>query len=236
MKLAALSLVYNEEKLVEGCVKSLRPFVSQHMMVVGLKPYFGKAEPADRSFVIAAELGATCLSGIFKMDHNQRNAGLDMLEANGGYDWILCSDVDMWFEHKTVEALIERLKTVKEDAVVMKQYSYWKDTNHRLINDDFMPVVAIRPHVRFSYIGNVDCPYAKIDDLYLHHLAWCAPKDIYKKVMTYSHHQECGGATFWEPWYKQYYLGWKEGQKAIFKNARFGVEVNPLPEELRAYL
>lgn len=235
MKLAALSLVYNEEKLVPGCIRSLRPFVSQHMMVVGLKPYFGKSEPIDNSGRFAQAAGATVLEGYYSMDHHQRNAGLDMLEGNG-YDWIICSDVDMWFEHKTVEALIERLKTVKEDAVCMSQYSYWRDTDHRLVHDLFMPVVAVRPHVRFSHIGNVDCVYHSISDLMLHHLAWCAPKDIYKKVMTYSHHQECGGAAFWEPWYKQYYLGWKEGQKAIFKNARFGVEVNPLPEELKAYL
>jgi hypothetical protein len=235
MKLGALSLVYNEEKLVKGCVESLRPFVESHMMVVGLKPYFGKAEPQDRSADIAGELGCTVLSGYYKMDHDQRNAGLNLMQGCG-YDWIICSDVDMWFEHKTVEALIERLKDVKEDAVVMSQYSYWKDTDHRLVNDDFMPVVAIRPHVRFSYIGNVDCPYHKIEDLKLHHLAWCEPKDIYKKIRTYSHHEECGGMGFWIPWYNQYYLNWKEGQKAMFKGKRFDVERQPLPEELKAYL
>lgn len=235
MKLAALSLVYNEEKLVPGCIRSLRPFVKQHIMVVGLKPYFGKSEPIDNSGKISQAEGATVLEGYYSMDHHQRNAGLDLLEPMG-YDWIICTDVDMWFEHKTVEALIERLADVKEDAVIMSQYSYWRDTDHRLVKDTFMPVVAVRPHVRFVHIGNVGIDCHKINDLFCHHLAWCAPKDIHKKVMTYSHHQELGGPAFWEPWYKQCYLGWKEGQQAIFKGARFDVEVNPLPEELRAYL
>lgn len=233
MKIAALSLVYNEEALVKGCIRSLKPFVEpgSHVMVVGLKPYYGKAEEADRSFDIAAEEGAHVMSGIYKLDHQQRNDGLNFLD-DGTFDWVLCSDVDMWFEHDTVDALIRRLKDVKEDAVVMAQDSYWKDTNHRLIGDKFMPVVAVRPHVRFSYIGNVDCPYHKISDLKLHHLAWCAPKDIKKKVMTYSHAPEFDGNT----WYSQYYETWRPGMKAVLPTGRFDVEYNPLPDELREYL
>jgi len=233
MKLAAVSLVYNEENLVRGCIRSFKPFVDKHVMVVGTEPYYGPKEPMDRSFEIAAEEGAVVIAGKYKLDHHQRNAGLDLLADLGEFDWVLISDVDMWFEHRTVFHMIASLAGMHEDAAIMSQYSYWKDTDHRLVNDTFKPVVAVRPHVRFSHIGNVNCPYDVMgDDLKLHHLAWCAPKDIYKKVVTYPHAPEFDGAA----WHRLYYENWKGGDTAVLPTGRFKVEFNPLPTELKAYL
>lgn len=238
MKLAALSIVYNEEKLVRGCIESFKPFVEEHVMVVGQKPYFGKPEPLDGSADAARAYGAYVIErskkypdGAWPLDHQQRNDGMEYLESKG-YDWILISDVDMWFEHWQVAEMIKRLETLKEDAIIMAQDSYWHDTDHRLVGDDFCPVTAVRPHVKFSYSGNVNTVYGQIRDIKLHHLAWCAPKDIHKKVLTYTHAPEFDG----EAWYQQYYKNWRFGQKAVLPTGRFIVAYNPLPDELKAYL
>jgi len=231
MRIAALSIVYNEEKLIRGCIESFKPFVQEHVMVVGTKPYFGRPEPLDDSADASRAYGAHVIEGSYPLDHWQRNDGLDYLQDRG-YDWILISDVDMWFEHWQVENMIKQLETAKEEAMIMAQDSYWHDTNHRLVGDEFCPVVAVRPHVRFSYSGNVNTVYGKIHDLKLHHLAWCAPKDIHKKVLTYTHAPEFDG----EAWYQQYYKNWRFGQKAVLPTGRFLVEYNPLPDELKAYL
>lgn len=230
MKIGAISLVYNEEKLVKGCIRSLRPFVSRHIMAVGTKPYFGASEPLDNSAQIAEQEGAEVITGQWKLDHLQRNSALELFDDS--YDWILVSDVDMWFEHETVKKLLEILSKSKMSVACMSQYSYWKDTNHILVGDDFMPVVAVRPDIRFHHIGNVKAPYYPITELKLHHLAWCEPKDIYKKVITYPHAPEFEG----EKWYKQYYTKWQEGQKAVLPNKRFDVKYQPLPAELKEYL
>lgn len=228
MKFAACSLVYNEEQLVRGCIESLRPFVDQHVMVVGEKPFFGKAQEPDRSAEIAEELGADVIKGTWELDHHQRNAGLSILQD---YDWIITTDVDMWMTHDSVERIIDRLEKETNDAAIISQYSYWRDIDHILEDDDFKPVIAVRPNTFFTYIGNVGCPVGVIDDIKIHHLAWCAPKDIYKKVTTYPHAPEFDG----EKWYKDHYLGY-EGGSAKLPNRPYNVASHPLPLELRRYI
>ena len=103
MRVGAVSLVYNEEKLVKGCIRSYKPFVDRHIIAVGTKPYFGAPEPLDNSAKIASDEGAEVLMGQWKLDHQQRNAALELFDDS--YDWILISDVDMWFEHNVVRNL-----------------------------------------------------------------------------------------------------------------------------------
>lgn len=230
MKLAGLSLVYNEAPLVKGCIKSLEPFVDRHIIMVSEVPYFGEPEPVDETYELCIEHGAEPIMGSWPMDHDQRNAGIALLQD---YDWILVTDIDMWYEHKDLEKLISRLDSFKHDAVIMAQHGYFRDVDHVLVEDNFKPVVAIRPHVRFSYIGNVNTTYDVVDDIKLHHLAWCEPKDIYKKVTTYPHAPEFDGKS----WYFNEYINWKEGKKVKMPcGGEFNVKNQHLPEELREYL
>lgn len=231
MKLAAFSPVYNEEKLITGAIKSFKPFVDRHLVMVAQKPFYGNPEPMDRTTEIVEGFGAEAIPTYAKPEHNMRNEALEELD-NGTYDWILVNDADMWFEHDTVNALIKILRDTKEDIVCMPQWGYWKDTDHVLIGDDFCPVVAMRPNKRFVHIGNANGEYKVLDHLKVHHLAWCAPKDILKKCLTYSHAPEFDGAA----WYKQYYEPWKEGETAVLPNKRFYVGYKPLPDELKNYL
>lgn len=233
MKLAAMTIVYNEEKLIRGAIKSFEPFVDKHLVMIADKPFNGPDYPKDDTHAIAYAMGCEVEHSTLTPEHKMRNAGMMMLDT-GEYDWILVNDADMWFEYKTVKALIDIMRDSKEDILTMSQFAYWRDTDHVLVGDDFAPVVAMRPHRRFTHIGNADGVYRKIDFLKLHHLNWCEPKDILKKVKTYSHAEEYGDG---DTWYKQYYLGWKEGQKVRFpKGQSFEVAYKPLPDELKAYL
>ena len=230
MKLAGLSLVYNEKPLVKGCIESLKPFVDRHLIMVSEVPYFGEAEPVDDTYEECIKHGAEPIMGTWPMDHDQRNAGIAMLQD---YDWILVTDIDMWYEHSVLEELISRLDKMPTDAVIMAQHGYFKDVDHVLEGDNFKPVVAFRPNVRFTYIGNVNTTCSVVDDIKLHHLAWCEPKDIYKKVTTYPHAPEFDG----KKWYYNDYIGWTEGSPIRMPNGEiFNVKKQPLPEELKRYL
>jgi len=232
LKIAGLSLVYNEENLVEGCVRSLEDVVDQHVMLVSEKPYFGEKQKMDRSADIAEDLGCTVVHGEWDLDHSQRNTGIHMLYD---YDWIIATDVDMWIQRSELEKLLERLHETDADALTISQRAYWFDVDHTLVGDDFQPVIAIRPHVRFSHIGNIDHPYEKIDDIKIDHINWCKPKDILKKVKTYSHAPEFNIDV--DKWYQDCFLNWEEGQKAKMPDEKeFDVMVQPLHEELRNYL
>lgn len=230
MNLGAVTPVYNEETLITGCIKSLENFVDEHIVLVSDCPYYGEPEPSDKTAEMAEELGANVITGYWPLDHMQRNVGIKLLED---YDWIICTDVDMWMTKKDMEALIGVLETTKLDAFVIPQTSYWKDTDHVISNDDFRPVIAVRPHVRFVHIGNIGTPFGVLDNCQVHHLAWCEPKNIYKKVTTYSHAPEFNGKI----WYEAHYRNWTDNDRiAVLPNKSFEIKKQSLPDELKAYL
>jgi len=230
MKLGAITPVYNEENLINGCIKCLEPFVDNHIVLVSDKPYFGENEPPDNTAKIAEDLGANVINGYWSLDHEQRNTGISLLQD---YDWIICTDVDMWLTSRDLSNLIEVLDNTDRDSFVIPQISYWKDIEHTIVDDDFMPVIAIRPNVRFTHIGCIDRPATILNNCVVHHINWCEPKNIYKKVTTYSHSPEFDGKT----WYKEHYETWNDSMDyAVLPNKKFKIKKEGLPNELRKFL
>lgn len=229
MRIAAVTPAYNEKVLMRGCIESLRGLVDTHVVLVSERPYFGQADKDDGTADLASELGALVLKGVWEMDHHQRNTGIKLLKD---YDWIITTDVDMWMTKAQQEILRKTLKETSAEALVTPQISYWKDINHQIVDDGFMPVIAIRPHVRFVHIGNVGCPWKPLHVPVIHHLAWCEPKDIYKKVITYPHAPEFNG----HKWYEKNYKSWQESNYADLPDRRYKISKVDFPEELKAYL
>lgn len=235
MKFAGITPVYNEQALIKGCIMCLQPFVDTHIVVVSENPYFGKAEEPDKTAELAEYYGAEVIKGTWEMDHHQRNVAISLLQD---YDWIICTDVDMWMTYKDMETLIKILESAKDvNAVCIEQIAYWK--NIETVIDDpnpFCPVIAIKPHVRFSWIGNVDVSCALLKNPKVHHLCWCEPKDIYKKVTTWSHANEFDG----KEWYKKHYASWCGGNVVVpaghGKFNTYKTKNQPLPQELRRFL
>lgn len=229
MKLGAVTPAYNEENLITGCIKCLEDFVDTHIVLVSERPYYGQAEELDKTAEIAESLGAEVIKGTWSLDHHQRNTGIALLQD---CDWIICTDVDMWITKEDMQRLIKKLETTDSEAFIIAQQAYWKDIDHVLVNDDFKPVIAIRPNVKFTHIGCIDRQAEVIEDIKIHHINWCEPKNILKKVTTYSHAPEFNG----ELWYKTHYENWKDEKFAVLPNRTFEVDRQPLPDELRAYI
>ena len=230
MKLAAVTPVYNEEHLIRGCINSLKPFVDRHVVLVSEAPYFGESFPPDRTAEVSEELGADVIKGNWSLDHHQRNIGLALCSD---CDWVLTFDSDEMMEASELEKFIHCLETTNAQAIVCDPVIYWKTTDYRLHTiSGFQPIIAVRPDVRFWHIRNVTSSF-QVSDCIMHHLSWCAPKDIYKKVTTYAHAKEIDG----KKWYREHYENWKLGDKVILTNGeQFDAIYNPLPGELRNLL
>ena len=230
MRIAAFSPVYNEEALIKGCIESFRGVVDRHIILLASQPFYGTPSPVDKTKDIAESLGATVISGAWKQEHHMRNCGNILLK---NYDWILVNDADMWWRKEELNKLIELMKITETDAIVSRQTAYWYDTEHTLVDDKFMPVVAVRPRAKWWRIGCVTCPCA-VSIAVVDHLNWCKPKDILKKVLTYSHANEYTGA---KEWYENNFIGWQDGSPAVMPDGHiFDVERQRLPEELRRWL
>ena len=167
MRLAAFSIAYNEEKLIRGCINTWKPFVEKHVICVSAKPFYGEPEPADKTVEIARSMGAIVVVSDWREEHKMRNAAVSLLKD---YDYILVSDADMWMTPQGVEEMLNYIKKDKGEAYVIPQKAYWSDTEHCLVNDDFKPVIAMRPNVRFTHIGCVDASCRIVPVSICHHL------------------------------------------------------------------
>ena len=228
MKLGAITPVYNEETLIGGCVRNLAQFVDQHVVLVAEKPLYGEPSPLDKTAEIAEKEGAIVITADWRQEHKQRNVGVELLSD---YDYILSFDADMRITRENFEKAYKQLKEIRPSAAIIKQHSYWRDWNNRIIDDYFKPVFALRPDVRFVHIGNVDCPAYILEDCHIHHLAWCFPKDIEKKVKTYSHAPEIAG-----DWYEKHYKNWSGGSEITLPDKKYHIVDEPIPDELCEFL
>lgn len=230
MRLVANTLAYNDEGVITGTIKCLAPYVDRHVVLISEEPYFGEPSAPDCTEEICMIHDVEIIKGTWPLDHFQRNVGVVVSQDA---DWIITFDSDEMMTHEQMENFIKFLEKTDAQAVCLKPEVYWKTTDYRLRPiPDYAPVLAVRPSVRFTYIRNINTPFALFDEGGMHHLSWCAPKDIYKKVIHYAHATDFNG----HEWYKEKYCMWNPLQPAELPTATYDVIKKPLPQELKEYL
>lgn len=232
MRIGVVTPAYNDEDVIRGTIRSLKPFVDKHIVLISEKPYFGNYSEPDKTFQYCMDEEVEVIKGVWELDHYQRNLGISLCQD---CDWVLTFDSDEMLTKEGMEKLIEALKETDADALVLKPKIYWNTTDYILSPDPgFMPIVAVRPNIKFIHIRNIEA--CKIDiytneDNPMHHLSWCSPKDIYKKVKCYAHAPDYD----WETWYQDYYKHWdfNKDSSVIFPDGdKYEAIYKPLPKEL----
>jgi hypothetical protein len=221
----AYIIAYNEESVILGAIRSLKKVVDTVVVAISEKPYYGNAEPPDETEEIAKEEGCIVIKGSWRKEKDQRNACLDMLQHKS---LIISSEADMWWEESHLRRLIDWFSKDSGRACRVKQIGYWFDTNHRFQDDLYKPVVAVKPEVRFVHIANPNCETVLCPDVHVHHLAWAAPKNIRKKVETYSHAPQID-----KGWYDKHF---KLTTRATLPDCELDVICTELPSEFKAYV
>lgn len=231
MIIDAVTLCYNDEGTIGATIKCLKPFVRRHWVMMSEKPYFGALAFPDRSEQICKELGATVVKGTWALDHFQRNAGQSLCS---GADWIMAFDSDELVTSEGAEDLIRFAEKTHQSAICNTPEVYWFDTDHILSpRSQYSPPIMVKPHVRFPYIRNIDCNYDMWEGT-MHHLSWCNPKDIRKKVLNYAHASDFKDA---DKWYDNVYKKWEYPNPAVMPDGVvYPVIKQPLPQELKDLL
>jgi len=236
MNLGIVTIAYNEANMIEGCIKTVAPYVDEHLVIVSERPYFNADKfESDNTAELAEEYGATVIEGFWANEHEQRNVGAKYFADK---DWILWVDGDMWGCNSYWEKLLEVLPKIDRDdfgveTVVTPQWTLWKQPTWHLDGDEFKPVIATKPHVRFSEIGCVNTPMYIHKDR-IHHFVWSAPKDIYKKIMTFAHAKDMD----FEKWYEDNFKNWKFGDRVVHPAHTYDLNIVEIdiPEEFKPYL
>lgn len=231
MRIGAVTLAFNDEGTIGGTIRCLKGKVDKHIVLISEEPYFGEVVYPDRTEEICEELDVEIVKGFWKLDHFQRTLGNELCKD---CDWVLGFDSDEMITGYDFDKLIEFLENTDSRAVMVQPEVYWKTTDYRLTpKPGYTPVIAMRPDVKFTYIRNVDASCELWDTGTMHHLSWCSPKDILKKVRHYAHATDFNG----DIWYNAHYRNWKPSDKyAVLPTETYLVEKNPLPEELLRYL
>jgi hypothetical protein len=231
MKLSATILCYNDEATIGGTIRNLKRFTNDIWVMMSIVPYFGTPSPLDRSELICKSLGAKVVKGNWKLDHFQRNAGLSLCKDS---DWVFTFDSDELMTCDEIEKMLILAGSTNERAICNTPEVYWYDIDHVLSpRSPYSPPIMCKPDVRFTYIRNINCNWATYEGT-MHHLSWCKPKDILKKVTNYAH-----ATDFEDPigWYENHFVGWQEDSPAVMPDGNiFTTAQSPLPQELRGYL
>jgi hypothetical protein len=132
-----------------------------------------------------------------------------------------------------MEKMLSLAGRTSERAICNTPEVYWYDIDHVLSpRSAYSPPIMCKPDVRFVYIRNINCPYDMFDGT-MHHLSWCKPKDILKKVTNYAHATDFKDAV---SWYENNFIGWQEGSPAVMPDEKiYETAYSPLPQELRNY-
>lgn len=186
MKIASVCTVFNEERFIGNHLAHMPDWVKEQVVLLSEHPWYGTDDPADASEEIAREHGATVLKHHWLNEVDQRNAGQEYLSD---YDWILNLEPDEFLSDDSWQRLYEYLELASEPAYAIKQRIFWGQGFESDPPEDFVPIIATRPEVRFVDKRVIDSSWAILPaKIQLLHFAWARTDDeIWKKISHYSH-------------------------------------------------
>lgn len=238
MRLGAVTMAYRDEATIRGTLACLAPFVEWHLVFINNKPYFGEYEAPDATEQICAEFpNVEVIRGNWP-EHVLRNIGIDLCRE---FDWMIGFDADEMMTGDDIEKLKTYLSQTQSDAVGFISKVYWRTPDYIFSPDpDHVKVCIIRPSgsVRYRDMQCVNGPYDILDYrrepfIVHHHLSWCEPKDILRKVTHCGHANEYNGKA----WYETYFRDWKFGDPVYQPYmTKWEAKHDPLPDELRKLL
>lgn len=185
MRVASVACAYNEARFLPKYLAHMPKWVEEKVVLLSAKPWYGDEIEDDGTEQVALDAGATVLKYAWDNEIDQRNAGQEYLSD---YDWILNLEPDEFLSNEDWQKLYDFLQTAEGDAYVVKQRVFWGQGFESDPPEDFMPIIATRPHVRFWDKRNVDAAWSPLPDIKLLHFAWARTDDeIWKKISHYSH-------------------------------------------------
>lgn len=249
MKIAILTLAYNEAEHIRACVKNWGWTGLRHVVLVSTKPWNGSPQEDDNTVIIAKDAGAEVVIRFWDTEASQREWGLGLLHD---YDYVLIVDPDEYYTKKAQERILEILNDPRDEMGRYKKIpafraenmvTYWKTPDYVFSPpDSHKPYIAVDPkQVRFNDKRQVQPQdasepfqqYAPLLPVTVHHFSWVkSDTKVAEKIQSYSHCRDFDG----EKWYEDIWLKWQPGSGALIRP--YGIEKsvavkNPAPDEIK---
>jgi glycosyltransferase involved in cell wall biosynthesis len=238
MRLAILTLAYNEEETIEPVIKNWLGLADKHLVLLSSKPWHGKPEEPDKTEEICKRYELDVVKMNWQSETEQRNWGLAYLYD---YDYVMVVDADELWLYEDQVKVYEILSKGKENVLgglakehcyrASKVATYWKDTD-RILDppDSHKPIIAVNPKkVLFTEhraVQGIDQPEI---DMELHHLSYCkSDKKIFNKIKQFEHYDQIR-----KNWYQEIWEGDQVEDVRPYGPEKSRVINKPLPEGLK---
>jgi len=103
MKIAVLTIAYNEEEYIRACIRQFKPL--HHLVLVSTRNWKG-VELHNKTAIIARQEGAEVIEAYWDNETNQRNYGLARLYD---YDYVLIVDADEFYTPDDIQKIKDTL-------------------------------------------------------------------------------------------------------------------------------
>lgn len=202
-KIASLTVAFNEEDLIGGCLDLLD--VDYKLVLIPIKTFSGNSiVNFDDTEKIAKKKGAVVLFTDLTKEYDVRNYGLNYLK-NLGYDYSLIVDADEYWPLETQRKIIQIISEKPADAYKAQLDFFFKRPNWKI---DSMPnrkaVIAVKTNKKFSsarprkFHGKIEF----IDPGIIYHFSYVRkPEKIKEKILSFSHSEEIN-----KDWYDKVFL------------------------------
>lgn len=185
MRVGLVANAYNEATFLPKFLNHIPDWVEEKLVLITDPPWYGDKLEDDGSAKLAKEAGATVLKYPWPNEIDQRNAGQDYFNE---YDWVLNLEPDEFLSNENWNKLYRFLLVADKPAWAIKQRVFWGHGMESDPPEDFVPIIATRPTVRFIDKRNVNTQWDVLPDMTLLHFAWArTDKEIWKKISHYSH-------------------------------------------------
>ena len=233
MTVGILTIAYNEERFIEGCIRQFAGIpIERHLVLISEKPWHGDTLIPDHTAEIAEANGAEVVSSVWKSEDVQRNFGMELLSD---CDWILVVDADERYSNFAIKQWLLFLSKAEYPAYgIGRLKTYWKDPEHVIEPEENGGlIVAVRPGVRFTDKRCINSAWTFLPkEIIMHHFSYVrSDEDMWKKITSFEHQHEIV-----PNWYEEVWKAWTPEMERIhpvnpdsFKKA---VEIG---DELKGY-
>lgn len=213
MKIAILTIAYNEDEYIAPCIKQWKEYNLHHLILISAKPWNGEPVEKDRTEEIARNLGVEVVVQDWRTEKEQRNWGLARLYD---YDFVLIVDANEFYTEQDRKIILEYLHSKSNEPCFRaeKVITYWKTPEYILDPPDtHKPLIAVNPkkikiyEVRepMNVLDTRPWDYQPIIPVSIHHFSWVrSDKKVKEKIKQWSHSD-----IVKDNWYENVWLKWK---------------------------
>lgn len=212
----AVLVVYDDDSWLGLTLESIYPVTGRILVLIGEAPWNGA--PGDLSGTLRtiesfsdSEKKLSVIRGSWATETEQRNAGLEMLAAQG-VPYCFAVDADEIYDPAQLHRMMQLAVSRPEISCWrVTMFTYWRSFRFRIDPpEQYMPAIFLRVGTaRFADKREVAAPTQAALPVQLglcHHMSYArTDEQIYRKITTFSHVSEMVPG-----WYENIWLRWPE--------------------------